>query len=197
VVQALKNAGAASVIDMGCGEGRLLSLLLKDRGFIRVAGTDVSWQALERTRQRLRLDQLPDAQKDRVTLFQSSLTYKDERFRGYDAACLVEVIEHMDLNRLPAFERILFGEARPGTVIMTTPNVEYNEHYEFLHEGNLRHRDHRFEWTRRQFEDWARAAAEQYGYTVVFSPIGDEADNADEIEAHGTPTQMGVFTLCE
>lgn len=191
VVQALKNAGAASVIDMGCGEGRLLFLLLKERDFSRIAGTDVSWQALERARQRLGLERLPDMQKSRVALFQGSLTYKDGRFRGYDAACVVEVIEHMDLNRLPAFEQVLFGEARPGTVILTTPNAEYNERYEFLYEGSLRHRDHRFEWTRRQFEDWARGVAGQYGYTVAFSPIGDEA------ETHGAPTQMGVFTLCE
>jgi hypothetical protein len=128
--------------------------------------------------------------KDRLTLFQGALTYRDGRFGGYDAACVVEVVEHMDLDRLPAFERTLFGEARPGTVVLTTPNAEYNARYGFLHDGNLRHPDHRFEWTRREFEDWARETAGQYGYTVAFRPVGD----ADEI--CGTPTQMGVFTLC-
>lgn len=191
VVQALKDAGASSVIDMGCGEGNLLSLLVKERGFARIAGMDVSWQALEWARRRLHLDQLPDAQKGRITLFQSSLTYKDERFCGYDAACMVEVMEHLDEGRLPAFEQVLFGETRPRTVVLTTPNLEYNKNYASLGEGELRHGDHRFEWTRKQFEDWAHGVAGRYGYTVALSQIGEED------EAHGTPTQMGVFTLCE
>lgn len=191
VVQALKDAGATSVIDMGCGEGNLLSLLMKDHSFSRIAGIDVSWQALERASQRLKLDRLPDVQKNRVSLFQSSLTYKDERFCGYDAACVVEVIEHLDENRLSAFEHVLFGEAKPATVVLTTPNLEYNENYLFLNKGNLRHGDHRFEWTRKQFENWAWDVSERYGYKVAISQIGDEDD------IHGTPTQMGVFTLCE
>lgn len=190
VVQALKEAGASSVIDLGCGEGNLLALLLKDRGFLRIAGMDVSWTALERASQRLKLEWLPDVQKNRITLFQSSLTYKDERFSGYDAACVVEVIEHLDENRLSVFEQVLFGEARPQTVVLTTPNLEYNENYAFLYEGKLRHGDHRFEWTRRQFLDWTRAVAERYGYNVTVSQIGDADEN------NGTPTQMGVFTLC-
>jgi 3' terminal RNA ribose 2'-O-methyltransferase Hen1 len=191
VVQALKDAGATSVIDMGCGEGNLLSLLLEDRSFSRIAGMDVSWQALERASQHLKLERLPDVQKNRITLFQSSLTYKDERFCGYDAACVVEVIEHLDENRLSAFEQVLFGETKPVAVVLTTPNLEYNENYAFLHEGNLRHGDHRFEWTRDEFSSWAHTVAKRYGYTVTISQIGDED------ETRGTPTQMGVFTLCE
>lgn len=189
VVDALKEAGAKAVIDLGCGEGNLLTLLAKDRGFTRIAGMDVSWSSLERASKRLDLDR--PANKERITLFQGSLTYRDARFAGYDAACVVEVIEHMDEGRLPALAQVVFGAARPQTVIITTPNVEYNENYETLPEGELRHGDHRFEWTRRQFTGWAEAVARQYGYQVAFQDIGDADDSL------GTPTQMGVFSLCE
>ena len=191
VVDAVKKAHATSVIDLGCGEGKLLSLLIKERSLTKIAGMDVSWQSLERASKRLRLDRMPDAMRDRISLFQSSLTYKDERFSGYDVACVIEVIEHLDINRLNAFEQILFGVTKPRTVIITTPNIDYNENYEFLKEGNLRHSDHRFEWSREEFEKWTEKISIQYGYTVEMEQIGDED------EENGTPTQMGVFTKCE
>jgi 3' terminal RNA ribose 2'-O-methyltransferase Hen1 len=128
--------------------------------------------------------------RERVQLFQGSLTYKDARFAGFDAACVIEVIEHLDIPRLAAFERVLFEFAKPPVVVLTTPNREYNAHYENLHDGDLRHDDHRFEWTRKEFRDWAANIAEQFGYTVQFSEIGDVDEN------YGAPTQMGVFTLC-
>ena len=191
VVEAVRAHGASSVIDMGCGEGNLLSLLLKERGISRIAGMDVSYLALERAAQKLKIDRMGDAKRERITLFQSSLTYKDDRFSGFDAACVVEVIEHLDENRLSAFEQVLFGEAKPKTVVLTTPNVEYNENYAALSADALRHGDHRFEWSRAQFEGWAEGVARRYGYTVKLSQIGD----ADE--SLGAPTQMGVFTVCE
>jgi len=190
VVEAVRASGASSVIDMGCGEGNLLSLLLKERGISRIAGMDVSYLALERAAQKLKIDRMGDAKRERITLFQSSLTYKDDRFSGFDAACVVEVIEHLDENRLTAFEQVLFGEAKPKTVVLTTPNVEYNENYAALSADALRHGDHRFEWSRAQFEGWAGGVARRYGYTVKLSQIGD----ADE--RLGAPTQMGVFTVC-
>lgn len=191
VLQALKETNAVSIIDLGCGEGNLLSLLLKDRRFTRIAGTDVSWSILERANQKLKLDRLAETQRKRISLFQGSLTYKDERFQGYDAACIIEVIEHLDQSRLMAFSQVIFGETRPQTVILTTPNVEYNKNYPGLAEGNLRHGDHRFEWTRQEFSRWAKEICRNYGYTVVIQQIGDK----DEV--YGTPTQMGVFTLCK
>lgn len=189
VVQALKDANAKTVIDLGCGEGNLLALLAKDSCFTRIAGMDVSWSSLERASKRLNLDR--PSQKERITLFQGSVTYRDERFAGYDAACVVEVIEHLDAGRLNAFAQVVFGAAKPQTIVLTTPNVEYNENYVTLPEGELRHSDHRFEWTRRQFTEWAHAIAAQYGYSVQISEIGDVDENL------GTPTQMGVFTRCE
>ena len=191
VIAALKSRGAKSVIDMGCGEGTFLSLLLREGQFERIAGMDVSHISLERASEKLKLDKAGDSTLERVTLFQSSLMYKDTRFRGYDAVCVIEVIEHLDLPRLAAFERVLFEYTKAPAVVLTTPNREYNVKYENIDAADLRHSDHRFEWTRAQFREWAMKTAARYGYTVRFSEIGD----ADE--ALGAPTQMGLFTLCE
>jgi len=190
VVAALKNCRARSVIDIGCGEGNLLRMLLMDKQFERIAGTDVSSIALERASNKLKLEDTSDKIKERINIFQSSLTYQDSRFKGFDAACVIEVIEHLDLSRLSAFEQILFNFTKPRFIILTTPNREYNVKYEYLGEGKLRHTDHRFEWTRDEFRQWAQKTSEKYGYTVMFSEIG-EAD-----ESLGASTQMGVFTLC-
>ncbi len=190
VVAALKDCGVRSIIDIGCGDGGLLNLLIKERQFTRMSGVDVSPAALQRASERLRLDHAGDSLLERVKLFQGSLTYKDSRFEGYDAACVIEVIEHLDILRLAAFERVLFEYAKPAVIVMTTPNQEYNAKYQNLHDGDLRHIDHRFEWTRAEFRKWAAETAKKSGYAVQFSEIGD----ADE--TLGAPTQMGVFTRC-
>jgi 3' terminal RNA ribose 2'-O-methyltransferase Hen1 len=189
VVAVLKSVNAKRVIDIGCGEGKLLSLLLKDKSFEQITGVDVSYNILERAKDRLKIDRMPEMQRKRINLFQGSLVYRDKRFSGYDAATVIEVIEHLDENRLAAFEKVLFKFARPQTVIVSTPNKEYNSHYSNLLEGDLRHRDHRFEWSRKEFESWAVKVAETYGYNVRFLQIGDVDDE------FGSPTQMGVFTL--
>jgi 3' terminal RNA ribose 2'-O-methyltransferase Hen1 len=188
VIGALKEAGAARVLDLGCGDGRLLQAMLRDGSFERLVGVDVSYAALERAARRLHFQEMSPKQRERIELIQSSLTYKDRRLQGYDAAAVVEVIEHLDPSRLDAFERALFGVARPSTIVLTTPNVEYNVRFEGLPSGSLRHRDHRFEWTRADFETWARRAAERSGYTVRFRPVGPEDPEV------GSPTQMAVFS---
>ena len=190
VIAALKSCGAKSVIDIGCGEGNLLSLLVRERQFEQIAGVDVSYLALEHAREKLKLDSASDGMLERIRLFQSSLMYKDSRFQGYDAVCVIEVIEHLDIPRLTAFERVLFEYTRPPVVVLTTPNREYNVKYENINDNDLRHSDHRFEWTREEFHQWAARTAEKNNYTVRFSEIGDPD------EALGAPTQMGVFTLC-
>jgi 3' terminal RNA ribose 2'-O-methyltransferase Hen1 len=125
--------------------------------------------------------------RERLRIFQSSLTYRDDRLAGLDAAVLMEVIEHVDPPRLAALERVVFGSAAPSTVIVTTPNVEHNVRYETLPAGTPRHRDHRFEWTRAQFRDWAAGVAERNGYRARFLPVG-----GDDPEV-GPPTQLAVF----
>jgi 3' terminal RNA ribose 2'-O-methyltransferase Hen1 len=187
VVAALQAEGAARVVDLGCGEGALLRELIKDARFREVVGVDVSPRALRVAERRLDLERMPDRQRARLRLIQSSLTYRDRRLAGYDAAVLMEVIEHLDRVRLPALESSVFVHARPKCVIVTTPNVEHNVRFEHLAAGTKRHRDHRFEWTRAEFRQWATDVAERTGYVVRFEPIG-----GDDPEV-GPPTQMAVF----
>jgi 3' terminal RNA ribose 2'-O-methyltransferase Hen1 len=188
VLAVLKNSGAKRVLDLGCGEGRLLQLLLADRSFTEIVGLDVAHRALEIASDRLHLDHLPPVQKARIQLLHGALTYRDQRLTGYEAAAVVEVIEHLDAARLQAFERVLFEFARPGLVVITTPNAEYNSQFESLPAGQFRHKDHRFEWTRAEFQTWAKRVSERFGYQVRFLPIGPEDPSA------GAPTQMGILT---
>lgn len=187
VLAAVRASGATRVGDLGCGEGVLVRDLLAERGISQVVATDVSVRALQVAARKLKLDRASEQQRERVHLFQSSLTYRDARLAGLDAAVLMEVIEHIDPPRLPAMERVVFGHAAPRTVIVTTPNVEHNVRYETLPPGQSRHRDHRFEWTRAEFRQWAGGVASRFGYTTRFVPIG--ADDPDV----GPPTQMAIF----
>jgi 3' terminal RNA ribose 2'-O-methyltransferase Hen1 len=187
-VAAIKVSGAKRVLDLGCGEGKLLRLLMAERQFETILGMDVSWRSLEIATERLKLERLPEQQRARIILIQGSLTYRDQRLGGFDAAAVVEVIEHLDPPRLSAFERVLFEFARPQTVVLTTPNAEYNALFATLPAGQFRHGDHRFEWTRAEFATWANAVAERFGYDVQFEPVGPlEADL-------GAPSQMAIFT---
>src|SRR2546425_2070551 len=189
VLSELKASGAKRILDLGCGEGKLMRELLKDRQFEEIVGMDVSYRTLEIASDRLHLDTLLSKQKERIKLIQGSLMYRDKRLTGYDAAAVVEVIEHLDPPRLAAFERVLFEFARPATVVMTTPNAEYNVKFEALPAGTLRHRDHRFEWSRAEFHTWATGVAARFGYTVQFLPVGPEDPML------GAPTQLGLFRL--
>ncbi|MEH0820645.1 MULTISPECIES: 3' terminal RNA ribose 2'-O-methyltransferase Hen1 [unclassified Micromonospora] len=191
VLAALAASGATRVLDLGCGGGALLNALVADRRYTEVVGTDVSTHALTLAARRLRLDRLPERQRDRIRLWQSALTYRDDRLRGYDAAVLMEVIEHLDPPRLPALEDAVLGHARPGTVVVTTPNAEYNVRYEGLPAGRFRHADHRFEWTRAEFTAWVERVAATYGYTATIGGVGE-----DDPEV-GAPTQLAVLTTIE
>lgn len=187
VTDALRDAGARRIVDLGCGPGSLLRVLLKQGLVEKVVGVDASWRALEIAQRRLHLFDLPPRQRERIDLWQGALTYRDKRLRDFDAAAVVEVIEHLDPPRLAAFERVVFGDARPSTVVVTTPNVEYNALFDGLPAGRLRHRDHRFEWTRAELAAWSDRVADTYGYTVTRHDIGPVD------EALGAPTQMAVF----
>src|SRR6267142_1495466 len=189
VIAVLKEVGAVKVLDLGCGEGRLMRDLLEERTFRHVTGLDVSSRSLEIAARRLHLDTMAPAKRERVQLLHGSLMYKDARLAGFDAACVVEVIEHFDPPRLAAFERVLFQHAKPATVIVTTPNADYNQKFPTLPAGEFRHKDHRFEWTRQEFQNWAATITARFGYSATFLPVGDEDAEL------GAPTQMGVFRL--
>lgn len=187
-LEELKKSGAKRVVDLGCGEGKLLRLLLAEKQFEEILGMDVSHRSLAIAAERLHLDELSPRQRERIKLVQGSLTYRDQRIANFDAAAVVEVIEHLDESRLGAFEKVVFQYARPATVVLTTPNADYNSLYETLSAGTFRHTDHRFEWSRAEFESWAKAVAEKHGYEVVCKPLGP----ADE--QLGAPSQMAIFT---
>jgi len=189
VLSELKNCGATSVLDLGCSTGNLLRHLLGEKQFEKIVGMDVSYRALEIAAEQLHLDRMPPKQRSRISLFQGSLIYRDKRLAGYHAAAVIEVIEHLDEPRLAAFERVLFEFARPKMVVVTTPNVQYNVLFPTLPAGKFRHKDHRFEWTRQQFGDWAQRVAQRFGYAARFVSIGPEDP------ALGPPTQMAVFSL--
>jgi 3' terminal RNA ribose 2'-O-methyltransferase Hen1 len=185
----VQTSGAKSVVDLGCGEGKLLRELVKQRQLTRIAGMDVSLRSLEWARDRLHLEQLTPTFRDRIELIHGSLVYRDRRLQGFDLATVIEVIEHLDVARLRTFERVLFEYARPQFVVITTPNSEYNVKFETLPAGQYRHPDHRFEWTRAEFQSWAGRITERFGYTVKFDGIG----NFDPIV--GAPTQMAVLEI--
>ncbi len=188
VADVLRQKNAKTVLDLGCGEGRLISRLIKERGIDRIVGVDPSVRTLETAHRKLRLDQAGDAMTERVALQMGSLTYGDRRWQGFDAATLVEVIEHIEPHRLSALVMSLFADARPNLVVVTTPNRDYNVLFETMAEDQLRHPDHRFEWTRAEFENWASKTAVDHGYSVNFAPLGPVD------ETHGAPSQMAVFT---
>ena len=187
MLSVLYASGARRVIDLGCGSGVLLQALMKEPAFTQIVGTDVSARALEIAARRLHMDTMAPNQRERIRLMQGSLTYRDRRLAGFDAAVLMEVVEHMEPERLEALERVVFAEAAPATVLVTTPNIEHNVRFENLPAGQLRHRDHRFEWTREEFRAWADGVAARRNYSVRYLPVGD-----DDAEV-GPPTQMAVF----
>jgi len=187
VAAVLREGAVKSVVDLGCGEGDLIAALARDLGIDRLVGVDVSVRELTRARERLSHVTMSSSRRDRIELFQSSLLYTDRRLQGFDAAAVLEVIEHIEPERLATLERIVFGVIRPRLVVLTTPNSEYNALFPTLAPGRLRHPDHRFEWTRAQFTDRVSGVAVRFGYAVSFAAVGEPDPT------FGPPTQMAVF----
>lgn len=187
VANAIQELGVKSVLDLGCGEGKLLKLLLKQKQLLKIAATDVAYKELLKAKENLYYEEMSPKQKERISFFQGSVMYKDRRMEGFEAIAVVEVIEHLELNRLKAFEQVLFQFAKPKYVILTTPNKEFNVMFDKMENEDMRHEDHRFEWTRKEFLDWANKISEKYEYYVEIKGIGEEEKNV------GTPSQMAIF----
>jgi small RNA 2'-O-methyltransferase len=184
VVQHLLRSGARRVLDLGCGNGELLLRLADYARFEQLVGIDIDEAALAAARRALGLD--PSGPTGRMHVRHGSFLAADAALCGFDAATMVETIEHIDARYLSRVEGAVFASLRPQTVLVTTPNQEYN----VLHgiaPGELRHPDHRFEWTRAKFRQWARGVARRNGYRVSFFDIGPP----DAL--HGSTTQMARF----
>jgi small RNA 2'-O-methyltransferase len=178
VLAALRAAGAQTVLDLGCGDGALLVRLAEEPAVRRIVGVDVSAGALEVVRKRL--GAAPEAVRGKVELRHGSLTEAGEALRGFDAAVLVETMEHIEPDRLSLLERAVFRDLRPRSVVITTPNSDFNALLG-VPDHRMRHRDHRFEWGGAKFRAWAGGVAQRNGYAVTFEDV-----------AGGT--QMALFT---
>ena len=188
VLAAVREAGGGRVGDLGCGSGALVGALLAEPSVTSVLASDVSVRALQIAARRLGVDRMSPAQRGRLELVQSALTYTDARLAGLDVAVLMEVLEHVDPDRLPAVEHAVFAAAAPRAVVVTTPNAEYNARFPALAAGGFRHRDHRFEWTRAEFADWLARVCAAHGYRARTAAVGPEDPRV------GPPTQLAVLT---
>lgn len=184
VVQALLDSGAKRVLDLGCGPGELLLRLARETQFTQIVGIDIDQVVLHEARELLGLG-LPFP-GDRIQVRHGSFATADAALAGFDAAALVETIEHLDPRLLGQMERAVFAGMRPGVVLVTTPNQEYNVVHGMA-PGERRHPGHRFEWNRARFRQWAQGVAERNTYTVHFSDIGPVHP------LHGSSTQMAHF----
>ena len=187
VMETLKELGGRRILDLGCGAGMLIELLLRDSQFSKIIGMDASYRSLQRAKARLYMDEMSPKMKARIDFIHGSLLYRDERLKGFDIAVIIEVIEHIDPDRLIDFEKVVFKFARPTYVILTTPNSEYNQVYGINNPSKYRHPDHRFEWSRDQFSSWVERIGSEYDYSATLQSIGDVHSE------FGSPTQMAVF----
>jgi len=184
VTACLLASGASSVLDLGCGTGELMARLAGEPQFVRILGIDICDDALGEARALLGLD--PFGAEGRLGVRHASFCEVDGGLRGFDAAVMLETIEHVEPSRLSLVERAVFGSYRPTTVVITTPNSEYNPLHGLL-PGAMRHPGHRFEWTRRKFREWAAGVGSRQGYSTTHASIGPPDPSL------GSSTQMAVF----
>ena len=184
VLEVLRDAGARTILDLGCGDGALLLRLAGLEEIKRIVGIDLQAESLEALR--TALARLPAPARAKVLLIHGALTLPRPHLAGFDAAVLVETIEHIEPARLSEVERALLRDLRPGLVVLTTPNRDFNPLLG-VPEHRLRHPDHRFEWGRARFRAWAAGLARRGGYDATFTDLG----GAHPI--HGGASQMATL----
>jgi 2-polyprenyl-3-methyl-5-hydroxy-6-metoxy-1,4-benzoquinol methylase len=187
-VEALvRDSGATRVLDLGCGDGDLFVRLACDPRLSELVGMDVCRASLLRLRTRLAgcTPCVPH-----IDLRTASMTDPAPDLAGFDCAVLVETIEHIAPDRLSALERALFRTMRPRTVVITTPNAEFNPLLG-VPRHRMRHPGHRFEWDRTTFRRWCMRVADATGY------VASTHDIAGQHPDHGGASQMAVFRQVE
>lgn len=177
--------GESRIIDLGCHDGEFLESLARWGKFAEVVGVDKCPQILRQAQERLA--GMPHDRRAKARVLETSLLSRDVRLCGFDVGVCLEVVEHINPEDLPVFAEVIFGFADLPRIILTTPNQEYNCLFG-LKPHQMRIPDHRFEWTRRQFQTWARGVAALYGYQLQYFAVGD---NHPE---YGEPTQAAIFT---
>jgi small RNA 2'-O-methyltransferase len=184
VLAAIRESRARTILDLGCGDGSLLLRLAQEPGIARVVGIDVSSAALAHLQAKLL--EMPAEFRERIELIHGSLSEPRPSLAGFDAAILVETIEHVDPDRLSRVERSVFHDMRPSTAVITTPNRDFNPLLG-VPPHRYRHPDHRFEWGRAKFRAWVEGVARRGGYAAQCSDVAG---------AHpllGGASQMAVF----
>ena len=181
----LRDGGARTVLDLGCGDGALVLRLAAAPELVRIVGVEP--QAPRLAELRRQLEDAPSADAGKVELIEASLTDRAAIRTGFDAAVMVETLEHLPPERLGAVERAVFCDMAPGLVVVTTPNADFNELLG-VPGHRRRHPDHRFEWGRARLARWAEGVAARHGYAAR------RLDIAATHPQLGGPTQMAVFT---
>ncbi|KAK6118277.1 hypothetical protein DH2020_047950 [Rehmannia glutinosa] len=210
-VQHIKESSAASLVDFGCGSGSLLdSLLSYPTSLEKIVGVDISQRSLAKAAKSLhsKLNALVDSKEPSskiksAVLYDGSITKFDSRLHGFDIATCLEVIEHMEEEDACLFGGIVLSSFCPRILIVSTPNYEYNvilqrntphgqeddpDEKNQSQSCKFRNHDHKFEWTRAQFEDWATDLATRHNYNVEFSGVGGAVD----VEP-GFASQIAIF----
>jgi SAM-dependent methyltransferase len=184
VIAEVERLAPRSVLDVGCGDGELLTRLASLSAIRRATGVDRCSACVASAL--LSLGTLPRQLAAKASVVNASFLDEDLGLHGFDAITLVEVIEHIEPRRLSVLEHRIFRRIRPSSVVVTTPNHDYNTVLG-LPPGDFRHPDHKFEWGRLRFRRWAVRVAREHAYEVRLSGIGDVDPDA------GSATQMVVF----
>ncbi|XP_044019821.1 protein PFC0760c [Aphidius gifuensis] len=187
------NGKIQKVVDFGCSELGFLNYLKNTRGIEEILCVDVDRDILDMHKYKIRpltADYLHCRKTPlSIKILEGSITDPDEVLLNTDAVICIELIEHLYPDTLANLPANIFGFIKPQVAIITTPNAEFNVLFGRM-EG-FRHWDHKFEWTRKEFEDWANNIIKKYPeYEVTFDGIGAGPSGSEHL---GKCSQMAIF----